>query len=80
MSQRDDREIAIGPIYSVPSPPKQSRLPLLLAFVAFGVVCFVFPRIYYEFRVALLEMRYFGLFVVLCGLFIWVLIKLGPKP
>jgi uncharacterized protein YjeT (DUF2065 family) len=26
-----------------------------------------------------MEMRYFGLFALVIGLFIWTLIKLGPK-
>ena len=52
---------------------------MLLALVVFCAVCFVVPRIFYSFRVALLEMRYFGFFALLCGLFIWVLLRLGPK-
>ena len=60
-------------------PPKRSRIFLLLALAAFGVLAFVVPRVMYAARLALLEMRYFGLFVLLCGLFIWALLKLGPR-
>jgi hypothetical protein len=61
------------------SPPERSRLPLLLALVAFCVVCFVFPRVLYSFRLALMEMRYLGIIAVLCGVLVWVLVKLGPR-
>jgi len=62
----------------VPTPPQRSRISLLLVLVVFCAVCFVVPRIFYSFRVAVLEMRYFGLFALVCVLFIWALIKLGP--
>jgi hypothetical protein len=58
------------------SPPKRSVFPLLL--ILFLAACLIFPRALYSVRLAMMEMRYSGLVLLLCAAFVWVLIKLGP--
>ena len=61
----------------MPSP--RSRLSLPFVLLLFGVICFVVPRFRYAVDVALLELRYSALVLVLLAAFIWVLIKLAPS-
>jgi hypothetical protein len=63
----------------MPSPPERRRIPFLLILVIFAVVCFLFPRAAYEMRLAVMELRYGFLIFLLIGLFIWILLKLGPR-
>jgi uncharacterized membrane-anchored protein len=62
----------------VGSPPERGRISLLLVAAVFCVVCFALPRFAYAVRLELLELRYFGLFLAVIALFIWVLVKIGP--
>lgn len=63
----------------MPAPPERRRIPFLLLFLAFMGICFVVPRMRYAMDVALLEMRYAGLVILLLAAFVWVLVKLGPR-
>jgi hypothetical protein len=57
----------------------RARIPLLWLLLLFAVICFVVPRFRYAVDVALLELRFSALFLILLGAFVWVLIKLGPR-
>ena len=60
-------------------PSSRPRIPLLLCLLLFAVICFVVPRFRYAVDVAVLELRYSALFLILLAAFVWVLIKLGPR-
>jgi hypothetical protein len=60
-------------------PSSRARISILLSLVVFAVICFVVPRLVYAADVALLELRYSALFLIVLAAFIWVLVKLGPR-
>lgn len=61
------------------SPPQRARIPFLLVLLAFAVICFVVPRVRYAMDVALLELRFSGLVLILIAAFVWILLKLAPR-
>ena len=60
------------------SPPERRRLPLI-AFIAICVLCMLLPRYFYGVRLAMMELKYSALVVLLLAGFLWILLKIGPK-
>lgn len=58
--------------------PQRSRWSLIV-FLAVCGLCLVLPRYFYAARLAVMELRYSALVLLLVAGFIWVLLKIGPR-
>jgi hypothetical protein len=63
----------------MPSSSPRPRRPWWVLLVALLLICYVVPRARYAMDVALLDLRYSGLVLLLLGAFIWILVKLAPR-